>query len=730
MDLTTALNEGLANLAAELASGSPRWLQRTKALPVWMESGRVIRGLAALFLWKAERPTAFSGAWRPLLPSEGPQKPTENPSESSTSLVQALPPSGVLVVPLPGRRAWRPAAVVAAPRLTANPNPVPEWKPEHEVEVFIAELGIAQCPPLYAYLPVVEALSHIFLAALRRVPPPIWVPLPGLDASALSVAAPIAALIADAAFARAMGRFFRGPLAHLAGSTADLFPSEARQFSQSALDRPLRKGGRFLRHGKGVGRLALQQRGHIRLDRIMERGGVLAGLGRVHAALAALKQPITGDPVLDARRLGRQLAGQMQALEPKPPAELGPQAEKFWTLLRSRVAYRGWYHHLDTLIFADLCADRKRWRRRELTIQAYKAAGSNRGTIPLSSIGLMHLLVAHGPARNMEPCSSSNLLTGAGGPLTADYRRHPLRKRDGSLRWLDVPSPALASLQEKLVAALRPRAPASGFATAFEPGRSPAQHARMHQGAVAAVVMDIADFFGSIRPRHLRWAFCPPPERRHRAIYLEGTPEEREALLLHFFAGEGHHRWLPQGAPSSPWIANLAAQPMDRRIWSWAREQPGVRYSRYADDLVLSLEGPASEAVMARFLTEAPVVLQAAVEAQGWQVHPTKTRSWRQLDRAPLTLCGVEVPRDGGPCGLPRPVARRARAALFHLRQGELQVDRGILAWARGASGAVGWMAWSSRFLDAFCCAAAGSLLGEAVMAGWADSVDYGESGE
>jgi hypothetical protein len=65
-------------------------------------------------------------------------------------------------------------------------------------------------------------------------------------------------------------------------------------------------------------------------------------------------------------------------------------------------------------------------------------------------------------------------------------------------------------------------------------------------------------------------------------------PEQTELLAAHRRLGRRlAHPHLPQGAPTSPVLANLAAFGLDRRL-SGLAAATGCSYSRYADDLAFS----------------------------------------------------------------------------------------------------------------------------------------------
>jgi hypothetical protein len=99
--------------------------------------------------------------------------------------------------------------------------------------------------------------------------------------------------------------------------------------------------------------------------------------------------------------------------------------------------------------------------------------------------------------------------------------------------------------------------------------------------------------------------------------------------------------FLPQGAPTSPAIANLIARRLDRRLVGLARRF-GADYSRYADDLTFS--GQAGfRRDLARFL---PLV-RRIVREEGFYLASGKQRIRRKGGRQMVT--GIVVNRFPNP---------------------------------------------------------------------------------
>lgn len=262
------------------------------------------------------------------------------------------------------------------------------------------------------------------------------------------------------------------------------------------------------------------------------------------------------------------------------------------------------------------------------------------------------------------------------------------RKRNGGERLIEAPKSRLKSIQTRILKGILDCVPISADAHGFVRGRSPLTHARIHVGAEQILTIDLANWFlsihfGRVQALFLRTGFpiavatvlaelCTTTQR----TWLPNEPQARAMA---------YERHLPQGAPTSPAIANRVAARLDRRLHAYAAAR-GWRYSRYADDLVLSTfesaDAPALRAALPR--------LCAIIEDEGFRVRSDKValRGRHQQQK----VCGIVVNER---LNLDRRSFDLLKAQLhaFHLGRGQLQEGEtreearqrltGLLAWLR-----------------------------------------------
>lgn len=188
---------------------------------------------------------------------------------------------------------------------------------------------------------------------------------------------------------------------------------------------------------------------------------------------------------------------------------------------------------------------------------------------------------------------------------SAFYSRFILKKRSGGSREIAAPSPELKRVQQWINRFIAQRLPVHDAAHGFRPGRSIASNGALHAGAEAILALDLRDFFGTV-PRGAVFA------RFRQAGYNKAVAD----LLTKFVTLEGQ---LPQGAPTSPAIANSVARRLDARLHAFA-ERRGATYSRYADDLAFS--GPADAIHGARFKR----AIESILRDSGFPPQDDKTR--------------------------------------------------------------------------------------------------------
>jgi hypothetical protein len=247
------------------------------------------------------------------------------------------------------------------------------------------------------------------------------------------------------------------------------------------------------------------------------------------------------------------------------------------------------------------------------------------------------------------------------------YKRFSLPKRDGTSRPIWAPLPKLKAAQRWIAANIVERFPVHGSVHGFLAGRSTLTNAAAHAGSRIVAKLDIRGFFPTVTLPRVKGVFRKAGYREKIATLLAliCTEAPRE-IVVHegkrYYIAMGP-RCLPQGAPTSPGLTNALCLRLDRRIAGLAKRL-GWRYTRYADDMTFSLpEGHTGEPKVGSLLG----LVKRIVEAEGFTLHPEKTRLARKGSRQKVT--GLVVNGDGKP-RVPRDVRRRLRAAIHNLEHG------------------------------------------------------------
>jgi retron-type reverse transcriptase len=212
-----------------------------------------------------------------------------------------------------------------------------------------------------------------------------------------------------------------------------------------------------------------------------------------------------------------------------------------------------------------------------------------------------------------------------------NYTYALINKRGGKMRLVEAPKPRLKSIQRRILREILECVPVHSCAHGFVPGRSCLTGAQRHAGEAVVVTFDLAQFFPSIFYPRIHGLFrslgYPWAVARHLAglcttvtptAVLQKLPDAQRFDP----AVQAQYRLphLPQGAPTSPALANLLAWTLDRRLHGLARAA-GANYSRYADDLAFS--GPTE---FAKSLPRFRKAVATIVQEEGFALHPSKTR--------------------------------------------------------------------------------------------------------
>jgi len=246
------------------------------------------------------------------------------------------------------------------------------------------------------------------------------------------------------------------------------------------------------------------------------------------------------------------------------------------------------------------------------------------------------------------------------------YRWHWQPRRKGPPRLIEAPKASLKRLQRQVLREVLDPVPCHAAAEGFRKGRSCRDHAQRHASEDLVIAADLKDFFlrvplsrvhGLFRSLGYPWAvarlftaLCSNQLPRHAFDDLSENEQPHWRTRGRYLAPH-----LPQGAPTSPALANLCCWRLDRRLAGLARAFD-ANYSRYADDLAFS-----GGAVLHKGRTSFLRNLASIVREEGHALNQAKTRIMGQGGRQYLT--GLVVNRHINP---PREAYDALKATLFN----------------------------------------------------------------
>ncbi len=233
-----------------------------------------------------------------------------------------------------------------------------------------------------------------------------------------------------------------------------------------------------------------------------------------------------------------------------------------------------------------------------------------------------------------------------------NYRYRALPRPGGLPRVIEVPKARLKEIQRWVLRAILDEVPAHASAHGFTRGRSAITHAEQHVRQHVVLRLDLRDFFASIAAGRIYGLFSTLGYAPQIARVLTGittnvvpisvwnviaeTATARQLVGPRFWLGRALATpHLPQGAPTSPALANLIAFRLDRRLAGLAASA-GLRYSRYADDLTFS--GPRS---FRRRLTPFTELVASIVRGEGFALN--RDKSMVRPSSARQSVCGIVV---------------------------------------------------------------------------------------
>lgn len=297
------------------------------------------------------------------------------------------------------------------------------------------------------------------------------------------------------------------------------------------------------------------------------------------------------------------------------------------------------------------------------------------------------------------------------------YRVFSIKKKSGGKRWIAVPSHSLMKVQkwinQNILYSIHAQRACSPHATAYVKELGHIKNAELHHDGAHIIKLDITRFFESISERQVFHVFRNLGYKPYVAFILTRVCTRILYDSLDFRKKTNSKRWstnknykfnaprqhdidngaeefdafvevseefpfnhlqesnynsasprsighLPQGAPTSPMLANLVCNKLDNRLSQIASAAELV-YTRYADDIIFSGE------INSRLTAECLIrQISKELRSEGFKVNFHKTRYSPPGSR--MIVTGICI-NDGDSLRVPREYKDLIRQEIYFLRK-------------------------------------------------------------
>lgn len=238
------------------------------------------------------------------------------------------------------------------------------------------------------------------------------------------------------------------------------------------------------------------------------------------------------------------------------------------------------------------------------------------------------------------------------------YDRFEIPKRSGGTRLISAPKQKMRKAQDWVNQNILSKLEPTKYCYAFRPDISIVDNAVQHLNKPLILKLDIKDFFPSITFSRVRGYFeylgYNPGIATVLALICTDAPRVRVTIKGRSQIVAVGDRSLPQGACTSPALANLIASRLDNRLAGLAKSFGEWTYTRYADDLTFSTKDPTP--ALGKFMA----AVSRVTADEKFQIKATKTRIMRAPKRQ--TVTGLIVDDE---VRIPKSAIKKMRA-LFH----------------------------------------------------------------